>query len=163
MADESAGWWERSHKPTVFAGIVLLLSTSAIALVVVLSGKIDFSWLAQNPKESRPAEIQLQPYAATANRPPPTSEWPSSPAYRRWNSGKPIAPIGTPARNAQAGSADEAPEIQEPPLPRGDFIAAAEAGQKVYVPNPKGQCKLMGVSGSALIQALDDCFTSPTK
>lgn len=166
MADDSAGWWARSHKPTVFAGLVLLLSVFVIVVVVVISGKVDLSWLTAKSKNSpRPAEIQLQPYAATApaNRPPAGNDWPTSPSYQKWHSGKSIAPLGTPARNAQGNRNDEAPEIQEPPLPRGDFIAAAEAGQKVYVPNPKGQCKLTGVSGSALIQALDDCFTSPAK
>ncbi|CAG0975828.1 hypothetical protein RHDC4_01577 [Rhodocyclaceae bacterium] len=162
MADDSAGWWARSHKPTVFAGIALLISVFAIVVVVVASGKIDLSWLTAKSKDSRPAEVQLQPYAAAARKPPPTPDWPTSPSYQKWHSGKSIAPLA-PARNAQGNRSDEAPEIQEPPLPRGDFIAAAEAGQKVYVPNPKGQCKLTGVSGSALIQALDDCFTSPGK
>lgn len=165
MADDGAGWWARSHKPTVFAGLVLLLSVCVILVVVVISGKVDLSWLTEKSRDSRPAEIQLQPYAATApaNRPPAANDWPTSPSYRKWHSGKSIAPLGTPARSAQGNQANDAPEIQEPPLPKGDFIAATETGKKVYVPNSSGQCKLIGASGKTLVQSLDECFSGTTE
>lgn len=163
MADDSAGWWERSHKPTVFAGIALLISVFVIAIVVIVAGKVDFSWLKSDPrKEERPAEIQLQPYALSPKATQPTNDWPTSPSYRHWHSGKPIAAIAPRATQGAAG--DSAPaEQEEAPLPKGDFVAAAESGQKIYVPNRSGQCKLIGATGKTLVQSLDECFSGPTE
>lgn len=134
------------HKPAFQAAAVLLAGVALIGIVVALSTLSDIDWqLFDPPPAAAPArEVEIQPYAA----PPPQQapEWPSSPARRQ--------AADAPPSTARSAGAEPLPTT----LPSGEFIAAVESGRKVFLPNPAGECDLVGNTGPSLTRAFDDCF-----
>lgn len=140
------------HKPAFHAAAVLLAGVALIGIVVALSTLSDIDWqLFDPPPAAAPArEVEIQPYAA----PPPQQapEWPSSPARRQAADAPPST--ANALRVARSAGAEPLPTT----LPSGEFIAAVESGRKVFLPNPAGQCDLVGNTGPSLTRAFDDCF-----
>lgn len=145
------------RKPTFYAAAVLLVGAAIIGIVVALSAMTGVDWrpLSRTPNADRERSIEVQPYALPP-RPEKAPEWPSSPVRRQTYHGtltSPAAALRGP-RGSSAGI-----DVEPPPtvLSSGELIAAVEDGRKLFLPNPRGNCSLVGASG-AMTQAIDDCF-----
>ncbi len=145
------------HKPTFYAALVLLAGAAIIGLIVALSAMTGVDWqpLSRTPNADQERSIEVQPYALPP-RPEKGPEWPSSPARRQTYHGTLTSPSAA-LRGPRGGSG--AADVEPPPtrLPSGELVAAVEDGRKVFLSNPRGNCDLVGTSGT-MTQAMDDCF-----
>jgi hypothetical protein len=143
------------HKPTLYAAVVLLIGASVIGGVVALSALSGVDWrpLSRTPNAAQERSVEMQPYALPP-RQEKAPEWPTSPARRQTFHGTMARPADAfGPRGTTAGGAEPAPTV----LPSGEFVAAVESGRKVFLPNPAGDCDLVGNAG-AMPRAFDDCF-----
>lgn len=145
------------RKPTFYAALVLLIGATIIGGVVALSALTGVDWrpLSRTPNVDRERSIEVQPYALPP-RPEKGPEWPTSPARRQTYHGTLTSPAAA-LRGPRGGSAGN--EVEAPPsvIVSGELVAAVEDRRKIFLPNPRGDCNLVGANG-AMTQAIDDCF-----
>lgn len=86
--------------------------------------------------------------------------WPTYPG--RSTGGHVAAAAASRAAAAGAGSVASTPS--PPPIPVGvpveDYRADVEAGKKVFLPNPKGECTLTVAGSAAATSGLEGCLAS---
>lgn len=144
------------HKPTFYAALVLLAGAAIIGAVVALSAMTGVDWqpLSRTPNASRERSIEVQPYALPP-RPEKGPEWPTSPARSQSYHGTGL----TSPASALRGPRGAAAAIEPPPtvMASGELVAAVADRRKIFLPNPRGDCDLVGASG-AMTRAIDDCF-----
>lgn len=156
-----APWWQ-----TVLRGLGIFLGLLAMAglLMGIIIGVARFLDQGERPAISYsapaasgdpvPQEQNARTRTPSAYEPVP---WPTYPGRGPGFGG------GSRMAASSASSAGSVPEQSKPSVPVGisteEYQAAAAAGKKLYLPDPKGECDLSG-SNDTSQRALETCFAA---
>lgn len=150
MEEETQPWWRMLWNATAF--IVGLLALSALVMTSIVF-TVKFFDVADKPSSARDTSPARSMATESADKPAAgmagmqaNMSWPSSPSLR-YARGAKAAP-GRSGGDSQTGLSAE------------EYQAVVDAGGKVKLPNPAGECNLGAVSGPDSARALQSCFSS---
>jgi hypothetical protein len=162
-----APWW---HFPLKILGVLLglfVLSAISMAMIIGVARFFDNAGArtASAPSASyysTPDPLSPSQQNARTRVPQPYAlqDWPDTPGRRTG-----IGPAGGAPRSRGTPSGIDSPgKAPEPNVPVGipveQYEAKVAAGDKVYIPNPKGECGLSGQGGENSARALTECFAA---
>ncbi len=151
-------WWRLVINTLGGALAVLLFGGLIIGLIVFVTGFFDpdpaprpavFIDLAAPPPPADNARTR-------APRPHEPAPWPDHPGRGAWSRGD---------GGVEGGAGAPAFARGESPAPAGavgisieEYRAAVQSGQRIVLPNPRGECDLSGTSAALSADALENCF-----
>lgn len=159
-------WWRTMLM--IVAGLIGLLALSGLLMALIVgvarfldvggakTGAAPATSYYSSPAPATPAQQNArtrvpQPYAL--------QDWPDTPGRRTGTGAASARPRPTGGASGGGTQASAAPKVPVG-IPVEQYEARLAAGDKVYIPNPQGECGLSGASGQESARSLTECFAA---